>query len=76
MSKCTTTRGTNHLLKLNFTLESVEKRFKEDMCVSGVNTNFFIFVFPLAKNCASFSGLSLKIGYQFSFVSSLTRVRV
>ena len=48
MSKCTTTRGTNHLLKLNFTLESVEKRCKEDMCVSGVNTNF-IFVFPLAQ---------------------------
>ena len=44
VSKCTTTQGTNHLLKLNFTLESVGKRCKEDMCVSGVNTKFFIFL--------------------------------
>ena len=49
VSKWTTTQGTNHQLKLNFTLESVGKRCKEDMCVSGVNTKFFIFVFPLAQ---------------------------
>ena len=68
MRKCPATRETNHLFKLNFTLEYYESD------LSKVSIKFLGFVFPL--NWVSFFRFWPKIRYQFSHVSSLNRARI
>ena len=58
-------------VKTELFLGVLGKRFNEGMCVA---IQFLGFVFSL--NRASFSRFAPKIGYKFSFVSSLTGVRV
>ena len=67
MRKCPATQETNHLFKLNFTLEYYESD------LSKVSIKFLGFVFPL--NWVSFFRFWPKIGYQFSSVSSLNGAR-
>ena len=58
-------------VKTELFLGILGKRFNEVMCVA---IQFLVFVFSL--NRASFSRFGPKIGYKFSFVSSLNGVRV
>ena len=68
MRKCPATQETNHLFKLNFTLEYYESD------LSKVSIKFLSFVSPL--NWVSFFRFWPKTGYQFSSVSSLKRARI